>query len=101
MIVHDMMSDGYDAAANAIAAFLAAKGFDIRCVSLHEPGTNNKTNETLGITKEGGTHPNRVGCTNMANYIFEQLGSWLEEPVQKEGINTENYIIRDESSSWE
>ena len=101
MIVHDMMSDGYDAAANAIAAFLAAKGFDIRCISLHEHGTNNKTNETLGITKEGGTHPNSVGCTNMANYIFEQLGSWLEEPVQKKGINTENYIIRDESSSWE
>lgn len=101
MIVHDMMSDGYDAASNAIAAFLAAKGFDIRCISLHEPGTNNKTNETLGITKEGGTHPNSVGCTNMANYIFEQLGTWLEEPVQKKGINTENYIIRDESSSWE
>lgn len=79
MIVHDMMSDGFEDAAAAVAGFLSGKGFDIRVVNLHERGTNNKTNTTIGITKEGGTHPNIEGCTNMANYIFEQVGAWLEE----------------------
>ena len=113
MIVHDMMSDGYDAAAQAIATYLSGKGFDIRCISLHEPGTNNTTNTTLGISKEGGTHPNSVGCANMADYIFSQLGSWLASPYQageivddtldtSEGFGsaTENYNVEDDSNNW-
>lgn len=79
MIVHDMMSDGYEDASMAIAAFMNAKGCDTKCVSLHERGTNNATNTIIGITKENGTHPNNAGCTNMANYIFEQAGAWMEE----------------------
>ncbi len=79
IIVHDMMSDGYEDAAMAVTAFMNAKGCNTKCVSLHERGTNNATNTTLGITKEGGTHPNNAGCTNMANYIYEQAGAWMEE----------------------
>ena len=115
MIVHDMMSDGYDAAAAAIAKFLSGNGFDIRCVSLHEPSTNNKTNTTLGITKEGGTHPNAEGCTNMANYIFEQLGDWLESPyVPGEpdddpddpdapdiSVTEEDFDLTEDSDNWQ
>ena len=79
MIVHDMMSDGYEDAASAVAGFLSGKGFDIKVVNFHERGTNNKTNTAIGLTKEGGTHPNIEGCTNMANYIYGQVGAWLEE----------------------
>ena len=112
VIVHDMMSDGYATAARAITKFLSRKGFDIRCANLHEAGTNNKTNTTIGITKEGGTHPNSEGCTNMANYIFENLGTWLEAPYQpgepggdeedKEwDTEIENFTLEDDSSVWE
>lgn len=112
IVVHDMMDDGYDAASKAIAKFLNKKGYDIRCISLHEPGTVNKTNEVLGITKEGGTHPNSVGCTNIANYIYEQLGSWLESPYDpgEPGgddedttweTDIENFETGDESFDWE
>ena len=33
----------------------------------------------IGITKEGGTHPNAVGAANLANYVWEQVGAWLNE----------------------
>ncbi|MBR1872086.1 MAG: hypothetical protein IJ795_02630 [Bacteroidales bacterium] len=112
IIVHDMMSDGYAAAAKAITKFLSGKGFDIRYVNLHKTGTNNATNTDIGITKEGGTHPNSVGCTNMANYIFENYGEWLEGPYVpgEEGgdddgteweSEIENFELEDESSVWE
>lgn len=112
IIVHDMMSDGYDAAAKAITKFLSRKGYDIRCISLHQPGTTNTTNTELGIIKEGGTHPNSVGCTNMANYIFTQLGTWLEGPyVPGEAggdeedtewdTEIEDFQTGDESYDWE
>lgn len=111
VIVHDMMSDGYETAAKAITRFLSRKGFDIRCVSLHQTGTNNATNTTLEITKEGGTHPNSEGCTNMANYIFQELGTWLESPYQAgEDVDDEDsawdasledFTVDDESSDWE
>ena len=79
VIVHDQMSDGFEDAAMAITEFMVGKGCDAKCVSLHERGTSNKTNTTIGINKESGTHPNIVGCENMANYVFEQVGSWLED----------------------
>ena len=31
------------------------------------------------MTKENGSHPNKAGCANMAAYVIDQLGSWLEE----------------------
>lgn len=112
MIVHDMMSDGYAAASMAITKFLSRKGYDIRCVNLHESGTNNQTNSTIGITKEGGTHPNSVGCTNLANYVWAQYGEWLESPYQpgeaggdeedtEWETELEDFIVDDDSSSWE
>ena len=79
MIVHDQMSDGYEDAANAVCAFMAGKGCDIRLVNLHERGTSNKTNATIGITKESGTHPNATGTENLANYVWSQVGAWLDE----------------------
>lgn len=112
MIVHDMMSDGYEAATKAITKFLSRKGYDIRCANLHVTGTNNQTNTTIGITKEGGTHPNSVGCTNLANYIWGLYGEWLEspyEPGQAGGdeedtewdTTIENFELEDDSSIWE
>lgn len=110
MIVHDMMSDGYEAATKAITRFLSGKGYDIRCANLHKTGTHNATNTEIGITKEGGTHPNSVGCTNLANYVWTVYGEWLESPYQpgEPGgddsgweINLENFEPEDESSSWE
>ena len=112
MFVHDMMSDGYASATKAITKFLSRKGYDIRCVNLHENGTNNKTNTTIGITKENGTHPNSVGCTNIADYVWAQYGEWLESPYQpgesggdeedKEwDTEIENFDLEDDSSIWE
>ena len=112
MIVHDMMSDGYASASLAITKFLSRKGYDIRCVNLHQTGTNNQTNTAIGITKEGGTHPNSVGCTNLANYVWAQYGEWLESPYQpgeaggdeedKEwDTEIENFDLEDDSSIWE
>lgn len=112
IIVHDMMSDGYEMAARAITAFLIGKGIEVRYVSLHEEGTNNKTNATLGITKENGTHPNSEGCTNMANYIFEKVGVWLNggnlpwEGQTGDGEtdmygNIEDVTPDDDSNYWE
>lgn len=112
MIVHDMMSDGYATATKAITKFLSRKGYDIRCVNLHESGTNNQTNTTIGITKEGGTHPNSVGCTNLANYVWAQYGEWLESPYQpgeaggdeedtEWDASLEDFDVEDDSSIWE
>ena len=79
LIVHDQMSDGYAIAALAVTDFLVGKGLDIRCVNLHETGTKNTTNTEIGITKEGGTHPNAEGAANIVNYIWAHTGSWLEQ----------------------
>ncbi|MBP5374592.1 MAG: hypothetical protein J6Y31_06755 [Bacteroidales bacterium] len=79
LIMHDQMSDGYEQAARAIVDFLAGKGLDIRFVNLHKTGTRNTTNTDIGVTKEGGTHPNSVGATNIVNYVWSQAGSWLDE----------------------
>ena len=80
IICHDMMSDGFEAADNAIAAFLRGKGLDVRFVSLHETGTHDKTNEIIGITKNAPTscHPDDHGTTAIANYVYSQVGSWLD-----------------------
>lgn len=80
IICHDMMSDGFEAADNAIAAFLREKGLDVRFVSLHETGTHDKTNEIIGITKNAPTscHPDDNGTTATANYVYSQVGSWLD-----------------------
>ena len=79
IIMHDQVSDGYAHAALAITGFLAGKGFDIRCVNIHEWGTSNQTNTVIGYTKGVGTHPDENGTTNLVNYIWEQAGSWLDE----------------------
>lgn len=79
IIMHDQMSDGYADAAQAIASFLAARGLDIRYVNLHKAGTKNATNTDIGITKEGGTHPNAAGAANIANYVWARVGTWLDE----------------------
>ncbi len=79
MIMHDQMSDGYEDAANAVCTFMAGKGCDIRLVNLHVRGTTDATNTTIGLPKESGTHPNATGTENLANYVWNQVGSWLDE----------------------
>ncbi|MCR4565423.1 MAG: hypothetical protein K5651_04955 [Bacteroidales bacterium] len=81
ILCHDMISDGFEAADNAIATFLRGKGLDVKCVSFHETGTKNKTNTTIGITKDHGSscHPDNAGATAMANYIYSQVGDWLDQ----------------------
>ncbi len=81
VLCHDMISDGFEAADQAIVDFLAGKGLNIKFVSFHETGTKNKTNTTIGITKDHGSscHPNHAGTTAMADYIYSQVGSWLDE----------------------
>ena len=81
ILCHDMISDGFESADNAIAAFLRGKGLDVKCVSFHETGTKNKTNTTIGITKDHGAscHPSNAGATAMANYIYTQVGDWLDQ----------------------
>ena len=74
------LQGGAEAADNAIAAFLREKGLDVRFVSLHETGTHDKTNENIGITKNAATscHPDDHGTTAIANYVYSQVGSWLD-----------------------
>lgn len=79
ILLHDMMNDSYEDGAAAITAFLKTKGYDIKFVNFHERGTTNKTNMVIGMPKENGSHPNKTGCANMATYVVNQLGSWLEE----------------------
>ena len=79
VVMHDQMSDGYAQATRAIVDFLAGKGLNIRYVNLHKAGTKNATNTDIGVTKEGGTHPNAVGAANVADYIWAQAGPWLNE----------------------
>ncbi len=79
VIMHDQMSDGYAQAAEAVVSFLARKGVGIRFVNLHKDGTKNATNTEIGVFKEGGTHPNSVGATNIANYVWSQVGAWLDK----------------------
>lgn len=81
VLCHDMISDGFEAADQAIVNFLSAKGLNIKFVSFHETGTKNKTNTTIGITKDHGSscHPDNAGTTAMADYIYSQVGSWLDE----------------------
>ena len=79
ILLHDMMNDSYEDGATAITAFLLDKGYDIKFVNFHQRGTTNKTNTVIGMTKENGSHPNKAGCANMAAYVIDQLGSWLEE----------------------
>jgi hypothetical protein len=73
------VNDGYANAALAVTDFLAGKGLDIRCINFHEMGTNNATNTAIGINKEDGPHPNTVGASNMADYIWNQVGEWLDK----------------------
>ncbi len=81
MIVHDEVSDGYANASFAIRDFLADKGFDLRLINIHKMGTINQTNTEIGYTKGAGkgTHPNENGTTNLVNYIWNQIGPWLDE----------------------
>lgn len=78
VLVCDQINDGYASAALAVTDFLAGKGIDIRCVNFHKMGTNNATNTEIGIDKEDGPHPNTVGAANMADYIWQQVGEWLD-----------------------
>ncbi len=78
VLVCDQVNDGYANAALAVTDFLAGKGLDIRCINFHEMGTNNATNTAIGINKEDGPHPNTVGASNMADYIWNQVGEWLD-----------------------
>ena len=79
IMITDMMNDDYEMAASAITTFLSGKGFDIKFANLHKTGTTNKINDIIGVVKEKGSHPNQVGCENIANYIWGQLGTWLDE----------------------
>ena len=79
LIITDLMSDSYEDGAEAIRAFLADKGFDIRFANLHKRGAYNTINDVIGVIKENGSHPNQVGCRNVANYIWDNYGSWLNE----------------------
>ena len=81
VLCHDMISDGYEASCKAVAKVLAGKGIDVKCVSFHKTGTTNQTNTTIGISKDHGQscHPDATGTTKMANYIYTQVGGWLDE----------------------
>ena len=79
LILTDLMNDDFEDAASAVTSFLTDKGFDIRFANLHKRGTTNSTNNDIGVKKEQGSHPNATGCENIANYIWEQYGSWLNE----------------------
>ena len=79
MMITDLMTDGYEDAAQAITDFFVAKGFDVKFANLHKRGTTNKMNTDIGVIKEKGSHPNATGCENIANYIWDNLGSWLNE----------------------
>lgn len=79
IMITDLMTDEYEDGARNIVDFLSAKGYDIRFANLHKRGTWNKQNDEIGVIKEQGSHPNAVGCENIANYIWDQLGSWLDE----------------------
>ena len=79
LMITDLMTDQFEDGAQAIVDFLSAKGYDIRFANLHKRGTTNTINNDIGVVKEQGSHPNQVGCANIANYIWNQLGSWLDE----------------------
>ncbi len=81
VLCHDMISDGYETACKNVATVLASKGIDVKCVSFHKTGTKNQTNTEIGITKDHGSscHPDAAGTTKMADYIYAQVGSWLDE----------------------
>ena len=79
LMITDFMSDEYEDGAAAICTFLTGKGYDIRFANLHERGTTNKRNDVIGVVKERGSHFNKVGCENVANYIWGNLGDWLNE----------------------
>lgn len=79
LMITDLMSDEYEDGAAAICTFLTGKGYDIRFANLHERGTTNKRNDVIGVVKERGSHFNQVGCENVANYIWGNLGDWLNE----------------------
>lgn len=80
VLCHDMISDGYESSCKAVAKVLATKGIDVKCVSFHKTGTKNETNTTIGISKDHGSscHPDAAGTTAMANYIYNQVGTWLD-----------------------
>ena len=79
MMITDLMTDQYEDAAQAITDFFVDKGFDVKFANLHKRGTTNKINNDIGVIKEEGSHPNATGCENIANYIWNNLGSWLNE----------------------
>ena len=81
VLCHDMISDGYEASCKAVASVLAGKGIDVKCVSFHKTGTKNQTNTEIGITKDHGSscHPDAAGTTKMSDYIYSQVGTWLDE----------------------
>ena len=81
VLCHDMISDGYEASCKAVASVLAGKGIDVKCVSFHKTGTKNQTNTVIGITKDHGSscHPDAAGTTKMSDYIYSQVGTWLDE----------------------
>lgn len=79
LMITDLMTNDFEDGAQAIVDFLSAKGYDIRFANLHKRDTTNKENTDIGVPKEQGSHPNQVGCENIANYIWSQLGTWLDE----------------------
>lgn len=81
MLMCDMISDSYHNAGQNICNFFKEKGYDIKYVSFHKPGQSptDATGGVVSIAKQAGPHPNPSGMTTCANYIYTQVGSWLEE----------------------
>lgn len=79
MMITDLMTDQYEDAVQAITDFFVAKGYDVKFANLHKRGTTNKINNDIGVIKEEGSHPNATGCENIVNYIWNNLGAWLNE----------------------
>lgn len=82
LISHDMITDGYaNANTNIVKALTAIdSSLKLKAVSFHSSGMTPSSGNT-NMPKDHGSscHPNNTATTYMANYIYEQVGSWLDE----------------------
>lgn len=79
-LVGDGMTDAQEAWIKGVCTYMASHGYQnrIKAVSFHNAGNTDGKKYDPNIPKQqASVHPNALGMTYMANYIYNELKDWL------------------------
>lgn len=79
-LVGDGMTDAQEAWIKGVCTYMAAHGYQnrIKAVSFHNAGNDDGKKYDPNIPKQqASVHPNALGMTYMANFIYNELKDWI------------------------